>query len=354
MVAAKTSPTDLDSQLLAAVGDDNVEQVKQLLAQGANPSARDKESGLTALIMASGQANPELVKVLLDAGADLFAVDSRAGGSALNKACQGGSVEVVRLLVEAGAFVDWIAPTTGHTPLMDALWFKFPDIVKYLLDKGAGLGLYTHYGFSLMDHFQYELNVNVIGKERLLEAEKWMNERQESDREKVNNQKLMKAVTEDDLEMVKKLIAEGVNVDERYPMVSGFNDDHTPLLVACRDGHTAIVAELLKAGADVNAIEPTFVAVPLHKAVYNGHADITKMLVEQPGINLNFQGATNGYTGLHDALWHGYDECATILIEAGARLDLKGHDGKTPLDIATEVFGADSDMVKLIRSKMSS
>lgn len=352
MVAAKTSPTDLDSQLLAAVGDNNVEQTKQLLEQGANPSARDKESGLTALIMASGQANPELVKVLLDAGADLFAVDSRAGGSALNKACQGGSVEVVRLLVEAGAFVDWIAPTTGHTPLMDALWFKYPDIVKYLLDKGAGLGLYTHYGFSLMDHFQYELNVNVIGKDRLLEAEKWMNERQESDKQKINDQKLMKAVTEDDLETVKKSIAEGADIDARYPMVSGFNDDHTPLLVACRDGHTAIVAELLKAGADVNAIEPTFVAVPLHKAVYNGHADITKMLVEQPGINLNFQGATNGYTGLHDALWHGYDECAKILIEAGARLDLKGHDGKTPLDIATEVFGADSDMVKLIRSKM--
>ncbi len=222
MVAAKTSQTDLDSQLLAAVGDNNVEQTKQLLERGANPSARDKESGLTALIMASGQANPELVKVLLDAGADLFAVDSRAGGSALNKACQGGSVEVVRLLVEAGAFVDWIAPTTGHTPLMDALWFKYPDIVKYLLDKGAGLGLYTHYGFSLMDHFQYELNVNVIGKDLLLEAEKWMNERQESDKQKINEQKLMKAVTEDDLDAVKKSIAEGADIDA-HPMVSGFN-----------------------------------------------------------------------------------------------------------------------------------
>ncbi len=125
------------------------------------------------------------------------------------------------------------------------------------------------------------------------------------------------------------------------------------MLVACRDGHTAIVAELLKAGADVNAIEPTFVAVPLHKAVYNGHADITKMLVEQPGINLNFQGATNGYTGLHDALWHGYDECAKENSDrCGARLDAEDMVARHLWTFATEVFGADSDMVKLIRSKM--
>ena len=38
-------------------------------------------------------------------------------------------------------------------------------------------------------------------------------------------------------------------------------------------------AQLLKAGADVNAIEPTFGAVPLHKAVYNGPAVQGKVYV---------------------------------------------------------------------------
>ena len=46
------------------------------------------------------------------------------------------------------------------------------------------------------------------------------------------------------------------------------------------------------AGADVNAIEPCFQAVPLHKAVYNGHADITRLLVAHRGIDLDFQGGT--------------------------------------------------------------
>jgi ankyrin repeat protein len=342
---------NIDDRLIAAVQRKDLERTKYLLEMGANPSARDAESGLTVLMMAAGRANPEMVKVLMDAGADVFTADSRAGSTALHKACQGGSVEVVRLLVEAGALVDSIAPTTGHTPLMDALWFKYPDIVQYLLDKGAGLNLSTHYGFSLLQHFEYELNVNVIGKDKLLEAEKMIQARQQSDQAKIESQKLMKAVTDNDVGTVRKLIVEGVDVDERYPFMNGFNDYHTPLLVACRDGHTEIVTELLNAGADVNATEPTFGAVPLHKAVYNGHADITQILVKQSGINLDYQGATNGYTPLHDALWHGYEECAKILIEAGARLDLPGHDGKLPVDIAVDTLGDNHEMVRLIGSK---
>lgn len=342
---------NMDGRLIAAVQSNDLERTKYLLAMGANPCAREAESGLTALMMAAGRANPDMVKVLLAAGADVFAADSRAGSTAMHKACQGGSAAVVKLLVDAGAFVDAVAPTTGHTPLMDALWFKYPDIVQYLLDQGAGLNLSTHYGFSLLQHFEYELNVNVLGKNKLLEAEKMIKARQQSDQAKIEGQKLMKAITDNDLETVKRLIAAGVDVNERYPFVNGFNDYHTPLLVACRDGHTDIVTELLRAGADVNAVEPTFGAVPLHKAVYNGHSDITGILIGQPGINLDYQGATNGYTPLHDALWHGYDACARILIEAGARLDLPGHDGKLPLDIAVETFGGSHEMVRLLRSK---
>jgi len=62
--------------------------------------------------------------------------------------------------------------------------------------------------------------------------------------------------------------------------------------------------------------------------------------------------AINGYTPIHDALWHGYTECAQMLIDSGARLDLKGHDGKTPLQVAIDVYGPDADIVKHMRAKM--
>jgi ankyrin repeat protein len=72
------------------------------------------------------------------------------------------------------------------------------------------------------------------------------------------------------------------------------------------------------------------------------------MIAAWPGVDLNFQGATNGYTPLHDALWHGYDECARVLVDAGASLDLVGHDGKSPADLAAEVFGSDHPLTAQI------
>ena len=333
-------------RLAAACWAGRLEEVAELLRFGADVNHRDAASGLTPLMIAAGTANPALTGLLLDAGADVWNADSGAGATALHKACQGGSLEVATALVEAGAFVDAVAPTTGHTPLMDALWFKFPEIAKYLLDRGAGLNLSTHYGFSLREHFEYELNVNTIGKDRLLQAEQYLKDRTASDESRAEGQKLMAAVVAGDVAGVRELLASGAEVDERSPYLNGFNDDHTPLLVAARDGHDEIARLLLEAGADVNAVEPTFGAVPLHKAVYNGHAGLTGLIATWPGVNLDFQGATNGYTPLHDSIWHGYEECAQAVLDAGAATDLIGHDGKTPLDLAVEVFGPDHSLTR--------
>ncbi|MFJ9821482.1 ankyrin repeat domain-containing protein [Streptomyces sp. NPDC101151] len=341
-----TIPTH--EEFLTAVQDGDAHTVSGLLALGAVPDLRDPVSGLTALMIAAGRGNAPLVRRLLAAGTDLHTGDSRGGATALHKAVQGGDPETVRVLLEAGAFVDAVAPTTGHTPLMDALWYKWPEVVAVLLEHQAGLNLSTHYGFSMREHFEYELNVNTRGKDKLLEAERLLAARTQADENAVRAQHLMAAVTTGDLDAVRCHLAEGAEVDARYPVVNGFNDAHTPLLVACRDGHEEIAGELLAAGADVNATEPTFGAVPLHKAVYNGRAGITALLVEAPGIDLDYQGITNGYTPLHDALWHGYEECARVLIDAGARLDLVGHDGKRPADIAREILGAHHPLTKAI------
>jgi ankyrin repeat protein/ketosteroid isomerase-like protein len=324
------------------------ETVQELLAAGAPADARDPASGLTALMIAAGRGDLGIVRVLLDAGADVHTTDSRAGATALHKACQGGSLEVVQALVQAGAFIDAVVPTTGHTPLLEAFWYKWPDIVGYLLEQDAAVNLGTHYGFSMEEHFAYTLNVNVLGKERLQAAARLLEQRRRQDEEAARDDRLLAAVVADDVDAVRRLLAEGADTEIRFPVVNGFNDAHTPLLVAARDGHEEIVRILIEAGAQVNATEPTFGAVPLHKAVYNGHAEITRTLVAVPGIDLDFQGATNGYTPLHDALWHGFEECSRVLLAAGARLDLVGHDGKTPLDVAVENFGAGHDLSRAL------
>ncbi|HLB30063.1 MAG TPA: ankyrin repeat domain-containing protein, partial [Gammaproteobacteria bacterium] len=282
----------------------------------------------------------------------IHCVDPAAGTTALHKACQAGSLPIVRMLVEAGAFVDQQLPTTGHTPLLMAIWFKWDDIVEYFLDNGATLNLRTHFSFTLDDQLNFALKVTQKGRDKLLRIIDLVNKRRTKDKAAEDRQKLMAATVAGDLAGVEAALAAGANVDERFPLINVFNDGHTPLIVAARDGFTGIVKALIAAGADVNAVEPTFGAVPLHKAAYNGHADILEILAAQPGIELNALGPSNGYTPLHDAIWLGYPDCAEVLVCAGARLDIEGHDGKTPLLLAKESFGDDHPLVGLIVSKM--
>ncbi|WP_294540627.1 ankyrin repeat domain-containing protein [uncultured Rhodoblastus sp.] len=345
---------DLHERLIAAVRAEDVALTGKLLSYGADPNTRDAPTGLTVLMMAACQAHPALVRLLLDAGADVWTTDSFTGASALHKACQGGSVEVAEMLLDRGAHIDAITPTMGHTAVMDALWYKWPELVKLLVDRGQNLYFSTHYGFTLVDHLNFELNVNV-GEEKkkfervkeIIDAGKARNDRL------IAEQEVMAATSKGDLDEVKRLIAAGADVNAVYPHMDSFFDGHTPLLVAARDGHTEIVRELLQAGAKVRVFDWTFKGSPIHKATYNGNLPILKMLVAHPDIDINVQGPINGYTPLHDALWHGFVECAEVLVNAGASLTLRGHDGKLPLDVAIEVTGAESGIANLIRSKMA-
>ncbi len=309
---------DIKSRLPQAVKSGDQKTVEMLLNASGNPNESDPESPQSLLLVAAGKGDNKMVKILLKEGANPNILDAIAGTAPIHKACQSGNLDVVKSLVECGAFLNLQTAHTGHTPLMEAVWYKHVHIVKYLLDLKVGLNLRTHYGFTLDDHLQYALTVNPQDQEKLRKIKELVSERRKLDEAFVGQQTLIQAVLENNLEKVNSLLKSGADVDERYPNLDGFNDQHTPLLVAAREGHVEILEMLIKYGADINAVEETFGAVPLHKATYNGHLEITKILAAQPGILLDFQGASNGYTPLHDALWHGFADCARALVEAGA------------------------------------
>lgn len=342
---------DMNKRLLYAVTSGDRHEVRQLLKFGADPNRVDTKTNLTLLMIAAGLGYTEIVSMLLKSGANPNTLDRLAGASAMHKACQGGHADVVKVLAENGAFINIQAVSTGHTPLIEAIWFKYPDIVQYLLDKGAWLNIKTNYGFSLLDHLQYVLNVSHRGKEKIIAIKEMVDRRIEKDRADAENQKLMQAVINGDAAAVGACIAGGAEIDERAPILNGFNDGHTPLHVACRSGFYEIAKQLIEAGADVNAVEPTFGAVPLHKATYNGFADITELLCSVDGVNMDYQGPSNGYTPLHDALWHGFDKCAEVLVDGGCSLYIKGHDGLTPYDLAAEVFGENHPLTLKIKKR---
>jgi uncharacterized protein len=145
----------------------------------------------------------------------------------------------------------------------------------------------------------------------------------------------MAAAMAGDIDAVNTLIAAGVDVNEKSPVIGSGNDGQTPLLVACFLGHAAVVRALLEAGANPTVNDYLMAATPAHKACYAGQSDVLKVLLERaPGIDLTAQGPYNGYTALHDACWHGHRETVEILLDYGVPLNQKSHQGETPAQFA--------------------
>ena len=104
---------------------------------------------------------------------------------------------------------------------------------------------------------------------------------------------LMWAAAEGHAAVVAPLVAAGADVDARSD--AGF----TSLAFAVRAGHTAAIQALLMAGADVDLALPDGTS-PLHLAVINAHHDVAVQLLEH-GADPTV--AEPGWTPLHQLVW---------------------------------------------------
>ena len=155
---------------------------------------------------------------------------------------------------------------------------------------------------------------------------------------------LMRGIQQNDAASVRKLIAQGVNVDE----LDAKQD--APLVIAAYKGYSDIVQLLLESGADVTVVDPGMKATALHAAAYAGRVAAARLLIEYK-IDIDKQGPYNGYTALHDTIWQNNIETAEVLINAGADLHIKSNDGETPLAFAKSKNH--KEIVALIEQKMA-
>jgi hypothetical protein len=131
-----------------------------------------------------------------------------------------------------------------------------------------------------------------------------------------------------DIEMMRLLQSRGA--DPRVPNVEGT----TPLMVAAGVGLTNKAED---AGTDTERLEAV------------------KLLLEW-GADVNAIDK-NGETALHGAAYTGCRPCITVLVDRGARLDVKNVLGWTPLTIAdgvfyTDAFKAEPETAELLRGVM--
>ncbi|MGP8305162.1 ankyrin repeat domain-containing protein [Vibrio sp. YIC-376] len=300
----------------------------------------------------------ELFTTLLEQGSDVNQLDPVMGNAPLHIAAQQTSDKWVNALLDAGAFINIQTPKHGVTPLIIAVWHRKPGIVDALLARpdvnaeivstfGVKAEDLLDFGGSDSDMFGCEQTDKLKAlfsqyKQRRVELEQALSAYQ-----------IVTQVGKTDKEKVAQLEAleDWSLLNATSPITSSGNDEHTAVMVAARDGLVESLRLLMARGGDQTIPDHYMKAIPLHKAAYNGQADVIKILVNYPGFEetLNAQGPNNGYTPLHDAIWHGHKEAAKALIDAGARTDVVSFDGKTPLELAKEYHY--QDIIDLLENK---
>ncbi|MFD8686686.1 ankyrin repeat domain-containing protein [Streptomyces sp. NPDC059651] len=314
--------TDTATSLGRAVDDLDLVRLEHLLTAGADPHAKDR-TGHPPLNRAAARGWAAGAELLLRAGADPHLLDTRTGASALHGAAQCGATDVIALLLDHGAFVDQQAPTHGHTPLIDAVWHKRAPAVALLLRRGANPDIAAHGGYRADELGPLACDEDQRTYVRLIT-------RARAARARAQSAPLHEGARTGGRDVVAQALDAGHGVDTRAP------DGHTPLLDAAREGHDAVVRTLLDRGADASLTDHLMRATAAHKAAYNGRADVLATLVRDPRLALDAQGPYNGYTALHDAVWHGHLASVRVLLAAGARTDLRGRDGRTPREMARD------------------
>jgi hypothetical protein len=144
------------------------------------------------------------------------------------------------------------------------------------------------------------------------------------------------------LDMVNLLLAHGAKVHGKELAKAAFARNP--------DESFAMIAALLKAGADVNSPYDGFTA--LHWASYRGNTNSVKLLLAQPGIKLD-ETDHDGRTPLMGAAEHGHAEIVDMLLSAGANVSLTNKHGETAATLAQKTLALQQATVEKQRKMIA-
>ena len=331
-----------ETPLMTASRTGKVEAVRALLAKGANIEAKETR-GQTAIVWAAAEGNVEAAEELIKAGAN-FKIRLNSGFTPYLIAVREGQLHMVRALLKAGVDVnETIASSSGgrfgggskavragESALHIAVANAHYELASFLLDAGADPNAIGP-GYTAL---------HVIPSVRKPGGGD-------------NDPAPDGSGTMTSLELVKKLVVKGANIDARMTRKVNFGltalntNGATPFCLAARSADAELMRFLAALGADpkiptADGATPLIVAAGLGTRSPGEDAGTDSEVVEAIAAAIDLGNDPNavdknGETPMHGAAYKNVGDAVRYLASHGAKPEVWNQPNKqgwTPLTIA--------------------
>ncbi len=260
----------------------------------------------------------ERVRRTLEAGANADQLDDVLGVSPLSMAAMKGDLELAKLLLAGGASVD-VRNKDGATPLLGAAFLGRIEVLEFLLDQGADPEAKSAAGDTALGATQIPWETTEFIA-NLLQIQ------------------VERAAVEDGRKSCSELLS----------VARSTGSPAARLFAAIAAGSVKAVEQSLAEGARLEDMDPAKGWTPLTMAVFLGHEDIARLLLEK-GAQVDARNQDKS-TALHGAALLDRVPLVELLIGRGAKVDAVNDRGSTPLHAAA-FLGRAKTVERLLREK---
>ncbi len=340
--------------LLAAVINDDLERLSQLLESKINPNIHNV-TGYAPLPMAVRLNRVKIVDRLLTSGADVnLGNNGNDEASAINQAARAGNLILLKKLVDAGALVN--KPNArGYTALHLASLKQAKECVLFLLSKQANPEFANIDGFTAFD-FAYQTGNATLVAAYFLNAltSKQKLAVKNSLKNKTNNS-ILSDFDNPGVMFASILFDHPIWLESKLPKAKSLVNTklygYFPLNISARFGKLEITRLLIESGALVNrASESGYKTTPLiDSARQIPYSKISEFLISnQADIH---QGDKNGDPVINWSTYYGHHEQIKMLLKLGANPLQANNEGYTALRTARE--RGHKEILKTLKKSMT-